>query len=235
VNHDQTLNLVVHDLRSPISVIKACLDLFSRHPWFQNIPSDSKKVFGVLERNCASMMSLVDELADSRQLLLSSAKLCIAKTELRPFLEEASKRGELLANQKEIFFASYIDENLPEQLDMDFERMNQVIDNLVNNAIKFSGRNTSISFDAYLDDGSVCFLIADHGPGIPEAELGKLFREFSKTSVRPTEGESSSGLGLFIVKRIVELHHGSVSVQSKVGQGSAFKVTLPTSTNPLLH
>jgi two-component system sensor histidine kinase/response regulator len=154
---------------------------------------------------------------------------------LRPFLEQVAKRCELLANQKEIFFTSYIDEKLPAHVDIDFERINQVIDNLVNNAIKFSGRNTAISLDTYLEEGKVCFSVSDHGPGIPEDEQGKLFREFSKTSVRPTEGEGSSGLGLFIVKRIVELHHGSVSVESKVGQGSVFKVTLPTTAGPLLH
>jgi signal transduction histidine kinase len=73
--------------------------------------------------------------------------------------------------------------------------------------------------------------VIDQGQGIPESEFPKLFQEFGKTSVRPTEGESSSGIGLAIVRKIVEQHGGRASIRSEVGRGSTFGFWIPTKAN----
>jgi signal transduction histidine kinase len=105
--------------------------------------------------------------------------------------------------------------------------MNQVMNNLIMNAIKFSYPDTTITLGAKTVDQGVAIWVADQGQGIPEVEIPRLFTEFGRVSVRPTGGEKSTGLGLAIVKRIVEAHGGRIWVESQVGRGSTFIFTLP--------
>lgn len=95
------------------------------------------------------------------------------------------------------------------------------------NAIKFSKRGSSISFSVLSDLSRLTFTVSDQGQGIPIHELEKLFKEFGKTSTKPTERESSTGLGLAIAKKIVEQHGGEISAMSKPNEGSTFSFWLP--------
>ena len=95
------------------------------------------------------------------------------------------------------------------------------------NAIKFSHRDTIIKIEVSADSENVLTKVIDHGQGIPEEEVGSVFKEFQKSSVQATEGEKSTGLGLAICKKIVEAHSGTISVESVFGQGSTFFFTLP--------
>ena len=110
---------------------------------------------------------------------------------------------------------------------MDPDRIDQVMNNLINNAIKFSYPNTTITLRSCVQDQDVVISVQDQGQGIPAQEVDNLFTDFGRTSVRPTAGEKSTGLGLSIVKRIVELHGGRIWVESTVGVGSIFTFTLP--------
>ena len=105
--------------------------------------------------------------------------------------------------------------------------MTQVIDNLLSNAIKFSQRNTNIHVSCSHSSTFVEFRVADQAPGIPKNELEKLWFPFQKLSNRPTAGEGSTGLGLYIVKQFVDAHDGDIFVESEVGRGTTFTVRLP--------
>ena len=113
---------------------------------------------------------------------------------------------------------------------MDPDRINQVLNNLITNACKYSFPNTVVTLRARATGDEVAIAVQDQGQGIPASELPKMFTEFGKTSVRPTGGEKSIGLGLAIVKRMVEAHGGRIWVESQVGVGSTFTFTLPLST-----
>jgi signal transduction histidine kinase len=113
---------------------------------------------------------------------------------------------------------------------MDPDRINQVVNNLITNAVKFSYPNTVITLRARAEDNTVAISVQDQGQGIPAKDLGKMFTEFGRASVRPTAGEKSTGLGLAIVKRMVEAHGGRIWVESQVGVGSTFTFTLPLKT-----
>jgi hypothetical protein len=109
----------------------------------------------------------------------------------------------------------------------DGPKLEQVFNNLISNAIKFSIAATVIKVEISGSENSVIIDVRDQGQGIPEAELDKLFKPFQKTSVKSTGGEKSTGLGLSIAKRIVEAHKGVIRVESKVGEGTTFYVELP--------
>src|SRR5262249_25620667 len=109
----------------------------------------------------------------------------------------------------------------------DYDRLVQILNNLVSNAIKFSTPDSTVTVSAERRDKAVRIRVADQGPGIPADERADLFKPFSKLSPRPTAGESSSGLGLWIVKEMATLQKGTVGVDCPADGGSIFWVELP--------
>ena len=109
----------------------------------------------------------------------------------------------------------------------DPSRMEQVLNNLIGNAVKFSAGGTRVAVRVGCAAGCVRASVADQGPGIPEGELETIFKEFHRGTARPAAGERSTGLGLAIARRIVAAHGGTIGVESEVGKGSIFFFTLP--------
>lgn len=110
---------------------------------------------------------------------------------------------------------------------IDRRRMDQVLTNLLVNAIKFSYPGTTVTISAAREGDEIIITVADQGQGIPEDELQSLFKPFARMSVRPTGDEKSTGLGLLIVKKIVESHNGTIKCESRVGVGTSFTIKLP--------
>ena len=110
---------------------------------------------------------------------------------------------------------------------MDAFKIEQVLNNLIQNAVKFSHPDKTIDVRTEKKGGMIVVSVKDEGQGIPADELDKLFLPFQRTSVRSTGGEPSTGLGLAIVKRIVEGHGGKIWVESKPGVGSTFHFSIP--------
>ena len=109
----------------------------------------------------------------------------------------------------------------------DRRRLAQVIRNLLDNAIKFSPEGETVSLLAFTDAGSAGFEVADRGPGIPRAERERIFQRFYQVDRSRSKTRPGTGLGLAIVKHLVQLHGGSIEVESEVGKGSVFRVLLP--------
>ncbi len=109
----------------------------------------------------------------------------------------------------------------------DADRMRQVVDNLLSNAIKFSPSGSVVNVTCGQAGRILDIAVTDQGPGIPSEDLDRLFDTFEKLSAQPTGGEKSTGLGLSIVKSIVDAHGGEIEVDSEVGRGTTFIVHLP--------
>lgn len=111
----------------------------------------------------------------------------------------------------------------------DMERLEQVFDNLVSNAVKYSPHGTTIRLRTTQNQTHARCEVQDEGPGISEEDRQKLFGFFQRLSAQPTGGESSNGVGLAIVKKIVDLHRGTIRAESELGKGTTFIVELPIS------
>jgi signal transduction histidine kinase len=114
----------------------------------------------------------------------------------------------------------------------DPERLREAVDNLISNAIKYSPLGGNIELSMGADAGDTVISVKDEGAGFSQADISRLFGRFQRLSAKPTGGESSTGLGLSIVKRIVELHGGRVSAESPgTGRGATFTIRLPAESN----
>ncbi len=172
------------------------------------------------------MLGMVNDLLDLSAIESGQVQITREIIDPGPLLAEVFEHHSLLAQRKQITLRREIADDLP-PLPVDPRRLQQVLDNLLTNAAKFSPPGTAVTLGARADGGHLHLWVADQGAGIPPDELPRLFKEFGKTSVRPTGGEKSTGLGLAIVKKIVERHGGTVGVTSEVGKGSTFWVRLP--------
>jgi signal transduction histidine kinase len=225
----KNLGMILHDLKSPLSTIQSFAEFSVDEPWFQELGNKGKEVFKVFLRNSKIMFELLNQLLEITQLDQKADSPKITDVLLKPFLEEIETLGRNLSTPKKIEFINETTSIVPFTAKFDFSQIRRVLENLLSNAVKYSFRGSRIFFAVKMIEGQLHFFIRDEGLGIPESEHAKLFQDFGKTSVRPTENESSTGLGLAISKRIVENHHGKIQVFSKVGFGSTFSFCIPLS------
>ncbi len=219
------LGIAAHDLRSPIGVVKNFIILFL-NGYLGEIEDKQREVMMTMDKNCDRMLNLIGNLLDISAIESGRLELKSQTVDLHKFFHTYQSMTKSLAEKKQIELKLKIEPDLPNII-VDSDRFMQVLDNLVTNAIKFSYPNTTVTISARSINGNVEISVADQGQGIPEDEISKIFKEFSKTSVRPTAGEKSTGLGLAIAKKIIEAHHGTISVASKVGKGTTFIIDLP--------
>lgn len=219
------LGIAAHDLRSPISVIKGNLDLINDGLLGEVLPLQ-KEAVEKMRQYCKKMLSLINDLLDISAIESGQLALRLQEMELIPYFENVYVFNSLLAKAKRITLKMEIEPHLP-RIAFDPERIDQVINNLVANAIKFSHPQTTVTLTVRLQGNDVKISVTDQGQGIPAQEIPKLFNFFSKVSVRPTADETSTGLGLAICRRLVMEHGGEMGVESQVGRGSTFFFTLP--------
>ncbi|MDO8897249.1 MAG: HAMP domain-containing sensor histidine kinase, partial [Bacteroidales bacterium] len=228
---NQFLGIAAHDLRSPLSNIMMCseyvLDMEG-----ENLSDEARELLSMTNTSSEYMLSLINNLLDVVKIESGKFDLIFEETDLRIFLDSIVRFNAILANNKDIQIKLNLPTDLP-PIFIDRNKITQVLNNLITNAVKFSARGTDVIVSATLKEKEVYISVQDHGQGIPENEISLLFKPFSKVSVRSTAGEKSTGLGLSIVKSIVTHHNGKIWAESKQGQGSVFTFTLPQEINKL--
>jgi signal transduction histidine kinase len=230
---NQFLGMVAHDLRNPVATILVHSDLL-REDASAGLNEEQAGFVSNIQRSSEFMLQMIDELLDISSIEAGMLRLDRRPSDPHKLLEHTVGLNAGLARQKHIHVSVQIEGVLP-RLSLDEWKIAQVLNNLISNAVKYSQPGTAVEVCAVAEDGGVRISIRDQGPGIPEAERGRLFQPFGRTSVRSTNGERSTGLGLAISRRIVEGHGGHIWVESQVGVGSVFIFTLPGSVamNPV--
>jgi len=222
------LGMAAHDLRNPIAVIKGYADLFEEGVLGKLTP-DQKRPVRVIIQSCEKMMALINDLLDVSVIESGRLAMEMRETDLNEYLAENHRNNALVAKAKSIELILDLPPHLPKVL-MDSARIDQVLSNLITNAIKFSEPHSRIVLRAVPAQDAVAISVTDQGQGIPREEASKMFQYFGTTKVRPSAGEKSTGLGLAIAKKMVEAHGGKIGVTSEPGKGAAFTFTLPLKT-----
>lgn len=219
------LGLVAHDLRSPLTVVRGFVELLLRGTMGE-VPTAQRDILQRVSERCEGMLALTTDLLDVAAIASGRLDLDLEDVDVSACLDDCLAGGRLLARRKEITVTVDVEGELP-RVQADPQRLGQVLDNLVSNAIKFSSAGGAVWIRAAASEDSVVLRVEDTGQGIKPEELDQLFSEFGRTSTRPTAGESSTGLGLAIVQRIVHAHGGRVWAESTWGQGTSVSFTLP--------
>ena len=223
---NELLGMAAHDLRNPLGVVMA----YSKFLLSERVGPINEKQGAFLANIRTSsefMLRLLEDLLDISQIESGKLRLDLARLDLRAQVERNVMLNAVLAEKKEI--ALHFECALEEApVTADAAKIEQVLNNLVSNAVKFSPAGSAVSVVLAAAAGGYELRVADHGPGIPADELERLFTPFSRTSVKPTAGEKSTGLGLAIVQKIIAGHGGTVRVESEVGKGTTFQVMLPS-------
>jgi signal transduction histidine kinase/CheY-like chemotaxis protein len=222
---NQFLGMAAHDLRNPLSVILGYGQLLQIGA-VGILEEEQLEYLNQIHSSGQFILHLVNELLDIAKIESGHLVLELKQTHLVPTITKAISLNRFLAQSKQIGLNFDYDDNLPE-MTVDAPKIQQVLNNLISNAIKYSHPQTQVQIHATLVQNDVFVSVTDEGQGIPESEMDKLFQPFSKTSVQSTAGESSTGLGLLICRQIVEAHNGKIWVESQVGVGSTFYVLLP--------
>jgi signal transduction histidine kinase len=220
------LGVAAHDLRNPLGAIQTYLKMFL-DGFFGDMTEEQREVMTDMALASDTMLNLVNDLLDISAIEAGHLELETRAVDLGDFLRECHRANRLIAEAKSIDLTLDTPDGLP-AVELDARRIGQVLSNLLTNAVKFSHPGTTVTLTARTAGDSIDISVSDQGQGIPENDLPKLFTEFGRASVKPTAGEKSTGLGLAIVKRIVDAHGGAIRVDSEVGKGSTFTVTLPT-------
>jgi signal transduction histidine kinase len=222
---NEFLGIAAHDLRSPIGNIQNLAELLLDSSASMG-HTERVEVADMIRKLSHSMMNLLNDLLDIATIESGKIDLQPTPVAMRPYLKEIEHYHRLLAEHKKIHLLTEVADTIPMVL-FDKERIRQVLNNLLSNAIKFSPVYTIVRLTVHPTPAGIEFSVIDQGQGIRVEEQSKLFAAFQRTSTKPTAGEHSTGLGLSICKKIVELHGGTIGVESEVGRGSRFFFTLP--------
>ena len=223
---DALMGMVAHDLRTPLSGLlgfaEIAIDGLETGADAETLRGD----LDVIKHTAIEINELLTDLLDVSRIEAGKVAVSPRVVRFEELVEEGRRRYELWAGHKEIRFQVHIPERLPQAM-LDPRRVQQVLNNLISNAIKFTNPGGAITLAARRVGETLEVSVVDTGQGIEAGELDKVFARFEQTSARATAGEYGSGLGLAIAKKLVELHGGHIWVESKVGVGSKFSFTLP--------
>lgn len=221
------LGMAAHDLRNPLASIRGLAE-FLRDGVVGPLTAEQLDLVASIRDASQQMLDMVNELLDVAIIESGELKLQLAAHDLSELMTkavalaniEAAKKGTSLELQSR---------EAPLVISCDLAKMKQVIDNLLSNAVKYSppGSRITVLLQRSSEPRRVQFCVRDQGPGIPDNERDKLFKDFSRLSAQPTGGEKSTGLGLAICRKIVEAHHGVIEARNLPQGGCEFSVTLP--------
>lgn len=219
------LNITSHELRTPMAAIRGYAQLLMLG-MIGEVDDEQKKVLETIIRNIDRLNKLINDILDVSRLESGTLKIAPEVCRLEKIIDESIETMDGYARLKNIKIERSIGYDLPDLL-LDKYRMEQVMTNLISNAIKFSGRNSKIIVKAERRGNKVILEVQDFGRGIPEDKLSKIFEPFYQVDSGMDRKFGGAGLGLTIVKGIVEAHGGKIEVESKVGEGSTFRIILP--------
>lgn len=222
------LGVASHDLRNPLGNI-ITLASFIQNDNGMNLSKENNNYIDVIINSGRHMLDLLNNLLDVTKIESGTMDLELKHMHIADVIQQSINENKLSADRKGISLEFSISDNIPMNT-FDPMQIQQVLNNLISNAIKYSHKNTNIEINTELQNEKIIVTVKDQGQGIPENEQHNIFVPFNKTSVKSTNGEKSTGLGLTIAKKVVESHGGEIWLNSEVGTGTSFSFSLPLTT-----
>jgi PAS domain S-box-containing protein len=223
---DEMMGVVSHDLRNPVNAVKMLAAAILREGGEQPLPAVVSEHADVMLQAAKQMDALIQDLLDVSRIESGQMQLGPRVVSIQELIEQTSAILEPMADEAGVRISSTVPELLPE-IDVDPERMLQVLSNLIGNAVKYSKANGEVLVSAVAEEDVIRVAIADSGVGIPEEELVRVFDRFWQSK---RTNRSGAGLGLTIARGIVRAHGGRIWIESTLGVGTTVHFTLPRAT-----
>lgn len=215
--------MAIHDIKNPAGAIKGYVDLLRS---YDLNAVEQQEIMGHLVQTSSRIV----EIAQSISTIIAEAEtnnsLKLKRSPIKAIIDDVCNRNLVYANGKGVKIINSSSPDSPPVLVDEF-KIEEAIENLVNNAIKFAKPETIVQVRSYFSSTDVIIEVADNGVGMSKEDAARAFSKGAKLTAQPTAGETSSGLGLWIVKNIVEGHGGKIELESKLGSGTKFTIKLP--------
>ncbi len=228
-DNNDILGKVTHDLRTPFAKVYTIVQLLlSDHQ--ENLSTQQVERINLIKAVVADGLQIVKGFLDTGNMVLDEKKFKPEILDIQKLLDESLMPYELLSAKKNIIFITQIlGSNM--HLKVDRTYLKRIIDNLVSNAIKFSPFETQINYTITREGDEILFSVKDQGPGLSEDDKSRLFKKYQQLSAKPIGTDESTGLGLYIVKSMVDKMGGKIWVESEKGEGANFLVSFPSPQN----
>lgn len=220
---------ISHELRTPLNVILSALQVIALYDGCKDLKEQSKaykKYYYMIKQNSYRLLRIVNNFMDVNEIEDGVSKLNFTRENIVSIVEDVTMAAAEFINHKgkNIVFDTDVEEKI---MLVDKDGIQKVVLNLLSNAIKFTGNSAKIKVNVYNADDKIIISVKDNGIGIPKSKQKIIFERFVQLDRTFTRQREGSGMGLLIVKMIVKLHNGWITVKSEPGEGSEFIVTLP--------
>jgi PAS domain S-box-containing protein len=219
------LATVSHELRTPLATIKGYSTLILDY-YHRLETEETKDYLKSIDASTDRLTKLVSNLLDSSQMEAGLLKIEKTLTDINQLIKSVISEASIRADQYQFVVKT---SRQPLELELDARRIHQVLDNLIDNAVKYSPSRTKITISASKMEKDVQVVVTDEGPGIPAGELKNIFERMYRLERRFNTGADGVGLGLYICEKLVQAHGGRIWAESEEGKGSTFNFTLPLS------
>jgi len=220
---DDLFAIAVHDIKNPASIIKGLIDLLTD---YDLNAQEQQHIIKSLSETSSRIIDLAQKMSQVCARQKSEPEMVMEPASLKEVIDTVYKRNMAYANSKNIKLINNTSINTPNVV-IDKGKIDEVVDNLINNAIKYGPEGTIVQVKSFFNQSKVTVEVIDTGVGFSEEDLKKVFQKGEVLSASPTGGETRSGLGLWIVKKIIEEHGGQITLESRKGKGSRFLFDLP--------
>ena len=218
----QLLSFVAHDLKTPLITINSIAQEIKRF----DVDKHFRGYLDLVEQNSKRIVTLISEILNITAIESGKFQFTMEPMNMADLAGLVVDGYQVAAMRKEQRLRYTVEGHEECMVNADSSKLQEAMENLVNNAIKYSPRGAEITVSVARRNGSVRFSVTDQGPGISATDQQQLFKKFSILTARPTGGEIATGLGLAIVKEIVDAHQGQISVHSEPPKGSTFIIEL---------
>jgi len=219
--------IAAHDMKNPLIGISSLTEIMMSADYESVDDLDQlKEQLKLIHKSSVDMIALISRLLTVNQIDTDSFVVTVSQYSLNDIIEDVIHDQSTAANQKGITL-DYPNDQRDIKANIDKEAFRQVMENLVSNAIKYSYKDSVVKIEEEKTVDFVTVKVIDEGQGLSKEDQDKLFQKFTRLTPRPTNGESSNGLGLYIVKKYVDAMNGEITCESKPGKGTTFSVKLP--------
>ena len=216
---------ISHELRTPLTMILAPVDRILEKAR-ESLPPNAADMLEVVRLNARRLLELINRLLDFSKLEAGGMQISVHKFDLNQLIRELVAAARPLVEQRGLRLTADFDPELP-ALEADEEKLDIIVSNLLSNAMKFTPEGGTIRLETLYAEDRVWVVVSDTGIGIDEADYGKVFERFVQIDGSSARAFSGTGLGLALVKELVELHGGQIHLKSQIGRGSRFWFDIP--------